>query len=195
MDGRFPFENGRLCSWPLGAAIYECNPSCSCAETCRNRLVQRGIQIRLEVRKTLDKGWGLFTLDAIPVGSFVCEYVGEVVTTQVAEERGERYDRMGCSHLFDLDPQGADSCEYSVDATVKGNVARFINHSCEPNLQNFQVWIECLDVRLPRIGFFASREILPLEELTFDYKYDLSVKKTHKLRCYCGARSCRRFLC
>ena len=97
-------------------------------------------------------------MDAIPEGSFVLEYVGEIVTNQEAERRGRMYDSVGCSHLFDLDmdTDAGDSCFFrlygppclpaiaphvmwpSIDATKMGNSSRFINHSCDPNLQNYQ---------------------------------------------------------
>jgi SET domain-containing protein len=81
---------------------------------------------------------------------------------------------------------------FTVDANNKGNVARFLNHSCDPNLQNYQVWIEHQDKRLPRIAFFATRDIADGEELTFDYKYKLTGKGS--IKCNCGASNCRGWL-
>ena len=50
----------------------------------------------------------------------------------------------------------------------------FINEclflQCDPNLQVYNVFIDNLDERLPRIAFFATRSIKAGEELTFDYK-------------------------
>ena len=50
-----------------------------------------------------------------------------------------------------------------------GNVSHFVNHSCNPNLVVYCVWINTLDPRLPRICLFANRKIAKGEELTFDY--------------------------
>jgi len=74
-----------------------------------------------------------------------------------------------------------------------GNCSRFVNHSCDPNMQNYQVWIENLDRRLPRIAFFARRDIKPGEELVFDYKYETGAAK-QRLLCYCGAANCRKYM-
>lgn len=78
--------------------IFECNEACSCnAITCRNRVVQKGLQQRFQLYKTDAKGWGVKTLRFIPRGSYVCEYVGEILTDVMADQREDD------SYLFDLD--------------------------------------------------------------------------------------------
>uniref|UniRef100_A0A8C3UWR3 Histone-lysine N-methyltransferase n=1 Tax=Catharus ustulatus TaxID=91951 RepID=A0A8C3UWR3_CATUS len=138
-----------------GAAIYECNSRCRCGEECPNRVVQRGIRYDL-----------LRTLQRIRKNSFVMEYVGEIITSEEAERRGQVYDRQGATYLFDLDYV---EDVYTVDAAHYGNISHFVNHSCDPNLQVYNVFIENLDQRLPRIALFATRPIRAGEELTFDY--------------------------
>lgn len=77
--------------------LFECNDLCSCnAITCRNRLVQRGLTQRFQVYKTATKGWGVKTLRAIPKGSYVCEYVGEILTDAEVDEKDDD------SYVFDL---------------------------------------------------------------------------------------------
>lgn len=139
-----------------GMPLYECNSACNCSSTCRNRVVQRGISKQLQVFKTKSKGWAVRALEHIPAGAFVCEYVGEVITTDEAERRGLEYDRGGFSTLFDLDAAGGD-CEYTIDATYKCGVARFLNHSCAPNLHQFSVWVDTVSLALPRIAFFGTK--------------------------------------
>ena len=56
------------------------------------------------------------------------EYVGEILTSEDAETRGKKYDKMGQTYLFDLD-YNEDDCLYTIDAYRFGNVAHFINHS------------------------------------------------------------------
>lgn len=71
---------------------------CSCHTlTCNNRVVQRGVTHRFQLFKTASKGWGIRTLKAIPKGTYVCEYVGEVISDQEADRREDD------SYLFDLD--------------------------------------------------------------------------------------------
>ena len=69
-------------------SIYECNKWCKCSPRCTNRVVQKGIQHRLQVFHTgkPELRWGLRTLDDIPKGDFVCIYIGHIYTEQVAEE-------------------------------------------------------------------------------------------------------------
>ena len=46
-----------------------------------------------------------------------------------------------------------------VDAAFYGNLSHFINHSCDPNLSIFNVYINCLDPNLPQLCLFARRLI------------------------------------
>lgn len=94
------------------------------------------------------------------------EYVGEIITSEEAERRGQIYDRQGATYLLDLDYL---EDVYTLDAAYYGNISHFVNHSCDPNLQVYNVFIDNLDERLPRIAFFATRTIRAGEELTFDY--------------------------
>ena len=179
---------------PLGTPIFECNAACMCRGDCPNRIVQRGLSAPIEVFKTRYKGWAVRATALIPAGSFVVEYTGEVITTDEAERRGETYDALGFSTLFDLDAastRNGTDCEYTIDATYKCGVARFLNHSCDPNLRQFSVWVDNVSLSLPRIAFFAIRDIAPGEELTFDYKY---AEGGRNLACHCGAKNCRKWL-
>lgn len=59
--------------------IFECNSFCRCSYKCPNRVVQNGIAFRLQIQKTLRKGWGVITLDDIPNGGFICTYTAELL--------------------------------------------------------------------------------------------------------------------
>ena len=111
-------------SYVFGNPNFECNAACTCGDACGNRVVQRGISKRLEVFKTKHKGWAVRALEPIPQGSFVVEYIGEVITTDEAERRGVEYDKSGFSTLFDLDAVGDAACEFTIDATYRCGVAR-----------------------------------------------------------------------
>jgi len=139
------FVNGKLCL-DLGRPIYECNKLCQCDETCANRIVQKGRQIELCIFRTEDsRGWGVKAVTKIKKNTFVTEYVGEIIRKDAADQRGD------ASYMFTLD--FIDLPLYVVDAKYYGNVARFINHSCEPNLSVFGAWIEHLEASLPRLHF------------------------------------------
>ncbi|KAL7583425.1 hypothetical protein Lser_V15G41858 [Lactuca serriola] len=182
--------------------IRECWLKCGCNKQCGNRVVQRGIQRKLQVFMTPGgKGWGLRTLEDLPKGAFVCEYVGEVLTN------AELYDRVQKSsnkdeHAYpvNLDADWAAESELKdeealcLDATYYGNVARFINHRCwDPTLVEIPVEVENPDHHYYHLAFFTTRKVKALEELTWDYGIDFD-DETHPVkafRCRCGSRFCR----
>lgn len=78
--------------------LFECNPACDCNRiTCNNRVIQHGLTQRFQLFRTKGKGWGLRTLRHIPKGTYVCEYVGEIISDSEADHREDD------SYLFDLD--------------------------------------------------------------------------------------------
>ncbi|XP_054140261.1 histone-lysine N-methyltransferase EHMT1-like isoform X1 [Melozone crissalis] len=139
--------------------IFECNHACSCWRTCRNRVVQNGLRTRLQLYRTQKMGWGVRTMQDIPLGTFVCEYVGELISDSEADVREED------SYLFDLDNK--DGEVYCIDARFYGNISRFINHLCEPNLIPVRVFMSHQDLRFPRIAFFSTRHIEAGEEIGY----------------------------
>ncbi|XP_075190098.1 histone-lysine N-methyltransferase SUV39H1-like [Anomaloglossus baeobatrachus] len=119
-------EEGQVKIKP-GFPIYECNSLCRCGPSCPNRVVQRGIQYKFCIFRTADgRGWGVRTLEKIRKNSFVMEYVGEIISSDEAERRGQIYDRQGATYLFDLDYV---EDVYTVDAERYGNISHFVNHS------------------------------------------------------------------
>ncbi|RDX65859.1 Histone-lysine N-methyltransferase, H3 lysine-9 specific SUVH6, partial [Mucuna pruriens] len=210
--GEIPFNHNEAIvqAKPL---VYECGPTCKCPSTCHNRVSQLGIKFQLEIFKTSKRGWGVRSLNSIPSGSFICEYIGELLEDKEAEQRtgndeylfdiGNNYSN---STLWDglstLMPDAqTSSCEvvkdggFTIDAAGFGNVGRFINHSCSPNLYAQNVLYDHHDTRMPHIMFFAAENIPPLQELTYDYNYALdqvrdsdgNIKKKY---CYCGSLEC-----
>ncbi|RYQ80435.1 hypothetical protein Ahy_Scaffold1g106850 isoform B [Arachis hypogaea] len=185
MRGRFPYdENGRIIL-EEGYLVYECNRRCRCNKSCPNRILQNGV-----------RGWGVRAGEAILRGTFVCEYIGEVLDVQEAHNRRKRYGTEHCSYFYDIDDHVNDmsrliegQAHYIIDATKYGNVSRFINHSCSPNLVNHQVLVESMDCERAHIGLYASRDIALGEELTHDYHYKLV--SGEGTPCLCGASKCR----
>ncbi|CAN9513636.1 unnamed protein product [Ophioblennius macclurei] len=85
----------------LPTGIYECNKMCKCcAQMCTNRLVQHGLQVRLQLFKTQNKGWGIRCLDDVAKGSFVCIYAGKILTDDFADKEGLE---MGDEYFANLD--------------------------------------------------------------------------------------------
>ncbi|KAK4416270.1 Histone-lysine N-methyltransferase SUVR5 [Sesamum alatum] len=196
MHGRFPYdERGRIIL-EEGYLVYECNQRCCCSRGCRNRVLQNGVQVKLEIFKTERKGWAVRAREAILRGTFVCEYIGEVIDEKEANERRNRYGKEGCGYFYEIDAHINDMSRliegqvpYVIDATNYGNVSRYINHSCSANLVNHQVLVESMDGQLAHIGFYASRDIALGEELTYDFRYKLLPGEG--CPCLCGAPSCR----
>ena len=91
---------------------------------------------------------------------------------------------------------GNEDIGYTIDAKCMGNVARFINHSCSPNLFAQNVLYDSDDLRFPHVMLFAMENIPPMRELTYDYNYtvgqvlDASGNIKSKA-CYCGASDCK----
>ncbi|XP_052443766.1 histone-lysine N-methyltransferase EHMT1 isoform X9 [Carassius gibelio] len=163
--------------------IFECNHACSCCRTCKNRVVQNGLRIRLQLFRTQMMGWGVKTLQDIPQGTFVCEYVGEIISDAEADVREND------SYLFSLDSKMGDM--YCVDARFYGNISRFINHHCEPNLFPCRVFTSHQDLRFPHIAFFACKNISAGDELGFDYGDHFWDVKGKLFSCQCGSSKCK----
>ncbi|XP_077051343.1 histone-lysine N-methyltransferase SETDB1-A isoform X2 [Siphateles boraxobius] len=315
----------------LPTGVYECNPLCRCdPRMCSNRLVQHGLQLRLELFMTQHKGWGIRCRDDVAKGTFVCVFTGKIVNedkvnedetvsgndylanldfiegveklkegyeseaycsdTEVesnkktitmktgplwkntlyqedsssSEEREEpmelvtdQEDMEVCEslgatllshkpHEASKDAQkkvtkqiredgqetsgpkrcfaikssqrrvkplettdtqkektktalsanntrrlfnGEETC-YIIDARQEGNLGRYINHSCSPNLFVQNVFVDTHDLRFPWVGFFASKRIKAGTELTWDYNYEVGSVEGKVLLCCCGSLRC-----
>ena len=149
--------------------ILECGDDCSCKmNSCSNRVVQKGVTAKFGVCYFEGKGFGLKILENLQRCSFVCEYAGEIVDRAEAKKRLQVTDSSGLSnyliclreHVFN-----GDICTF-VDPCCVGNLGRFINHSCDPNLIMLPVRI---NHSIPRLALFSRKDLKVGEELTFDY--------------------------
>uniref|UniRef100_A0A667X656 [histone H3]-lysine(4) N-trimethyltransferase n=1 Tax=Myripristis murdjan TaxID=586833 RepID=A0A667X656_9TELE len=338
----------------LPTGIYECNKQCKCCvQMCTNRLVQHGLQVRLQLFKTQNKGWGIRCLDDVAKGSFVCIYAGKILTDDFADKEGlemgdeyfanldhiesvenfkegyeseahcsdsegsgvdvndeddkdsksddesdssddtfvkdsyytsssvwrsyttrgqakgnkegelvagsisgefskrltvsvhyasilygQKYWETPLNHSFSLIATGVtkrqvavkstrgialksshslmvktgtpgpggggdnapkntrqffdgeESC-YIIDAKLEGNLGRYLNHSCSPNLFVQNVFVDTHDLRFPWVAFFASKRIRAGTELTWDYNYEVGSVEGKELLCCCGSTECR----
>lgn len=153
--------------------ISECNCTCPCGIDCGNRVVQRGMKVKLGVFWTGLKGWGVRTFEAIPSGTFLFEYVGEVCSNAELITRDNQPPFHGI-YTLDLNADWrteaavTDTEALCIEGMSYGNVARFVNHRCEDaNLIDFPVRIESADPHIYHVAFFAKRPIYALEELTW----------------------------
>ncbi|KAK0417434.1 hypothetical protein QR680_013007 [Steinernema hermaphroditum] len=128
-------------------------------------------------------GWGLYAMETIAADEMIVEYVGELIRPAIADEREKHYEKrgIGSSYLFRIDRDSV------IDATKKGNFARFINHSCQPNCYARVVTLE----GEKRIVIYSKTQINKGDEITYDYKFPI---EEEKIECLCGAPQCRRFL-
>jgi len=254
------YSNRRLQDVVL-TGIYECNKTCSCSKTCLNRVVQFPIRSRLQIFKTENRGWGLRTLDDLPQGAFICNYVGNLYAgeegnkqgtafgdayfadldmIEVVEGRKEGYESDVSDEGFDEDTrskssddratelrevthekskkkeqkteepkkiENAESGEqkhksarkyfgpeediYIMDAMTHGNIGRYLNHSCDPNVFVQNVFVNNHDLRFPNIAFFTFKFVPAGTELCWNYNYEVGTVENKQIVCNCGANTCK----
>ncbi|XP_077154204.1 histone-lysine N-methyltransferase SETDB2 isoform X2 [Ranitomeya variabilis] len=329
---------------PVPTGLYECNVSCECdRKVCQNRVVQHGLQVRLQVFNTKGKGWGVRCLDDLDKGTFVCIYAGRVIMKTVGINTGQETTKQthtkkttticagtkrgvsfsdseisshpsvsSITQKFRLTPlrgfsqtetkrkslgqvnegklnytsmkrpktktsilqkrrrqlieQGTVTvqhssdeelftppaspkrlppgpCEddddtvkgvcapmgnsvlnneagyvsdessssaqsgpeeksdppesktgeniYLLDASTEGNVGRFFNHSCSPNLFVQHVFVETHSKNFPWVAFFTKSFIKAGTELTWEYNYDIGNVPETEIYCLCGHKKCK----
>ncbi|XWS65266.1 hypothetical protein CRYUN_Cryun05aG0078800 [Craigia yunnanensis] len=199
--GYLPYTaNGVLVSQK--ALIHECGSSCKCPPNCKNRVSQTGLKVGLEVFKTKDKGWGLRSWDPIRSGAFICEYAGEAIDISRAEEFGDENDDDYIFYATRTNQPGEVMLGVSnetpkvpfpliVSAKDGGNVARFMNYSCSPNVFWQPVLRENNRESDLHIVFYAVRHIPPMKELTYGYGFVPPDKANQrKKKCLCGSAKC-----
>lgn len=291
--------------------IYECNSRCSCQVSCLNRVVQFPVRQKLQLFKTAKRGWGVRTLSDMPKGTFICVYVGKMLTETEANEDGildgaddyyanldfietveeikEGYesgvedieaetpspkepsevDEVGSNvqsgrkrksdrleqdsdYVCSSKPKSKSNIEtrpksknknkiiviedgdesddstdslnrrpktyepkasdfllskfntksmrdyysvdesvYVMDAKITGNIGRYLNHSCDPNVFVQNVFVDTHDPRFPWISFFSGKNIKAGMELTWDYNYEVGSVAGKMKYCYCRSSNCR----
>ncbi|XP_038219825.1 histone-lysine N-methyltransferase eggless [Zerene cesonia] len=310
---------------PLPSGIYECNSRCKCKSTCLNRVAQHPLQLKLQVFKTMNRGWGIRALNDVPKGAFLCIYAGNLLTDatanldglnegdeylaeldyiEVVEQMKEGYEEDIPESIKQLDKKesdktsdesetaesstseeeksaekddddefvpayigsgvmkfnkrlrkrtknneekekedteaekekekkssddcitisddedvrepsrftaaagmggseflskyksvrtlfGEDEACYIMDAKVQGNIGRYLNHSCCPNVFVQNVFVDTHDPRFPWVAFFALTHIRAGRELTWNYNYDVGSVPGKVLYCHCGEPNCR----
>ncbi|ENN73813.1 hypothetical protein YQE_09591, partial [Dendroctonus ponderosae] len=198
--GRNPLLELPLAINPTGAARAE--PPCSGL-----RLLQQFVHSKSSQYKKMKQEWrnnvylgrskiqglGLYAARDLEKHTMVIEYIGEVIRTELSECREKQYEAKNRGiYMFRLDDDRV------VDATLSGGLARYINHSCNPNCVAETVEID----RDLKIIIFSKRRIQRGEEvsgtsggkkLAYDYKFDIEDDQ-NKISCMCGAPNCRKWM-
>ncbi|HEX9788289.1 MAG TPA: SET domain-containing protein-lysine N-methyltransferase [Candidatus Binatia bacterium] len=140
------------------------------------------LQRRFAVRYSPIHGRGVFALRFISKGTRILEYKGELISDAEADRRYSKiHEHSPHTMLFSVDDG------LVIDATRRGNSARWINHSCAPNCE--------IEEEKHRVFIEARRDIRPGEELAYDYNLQIGERHTKAAKrehaCFCGARRCR----
>ncbi|HXS29157.1 MAG TPA: SET domain-containing protein-lysine N-methyltransferase [Steroidobacteraceae bacterium] len=135
-----------------------------------------------KVRRSRVHGRGVFAVRRIRKGTRIVEYLGERISHRVADRRYEDHDESdNHTFLFSVDSG------LVIDAGVDGNDARYINHSCEPNCESV--------IERRRVFIDAIRDIVPGEELSYDYQIGRERGDPPNIdeiyACRCGSKECR----
>jgi uncharacterized protein len=120
------------------------------------------LSFKLQVRRART-GRGVFTHEPILRGSCIIEYTGRELSKKEQERNGRYFFWTGRGTM--------------IDGNIKGNTARFINHSCRPNCE--------IDIRKQRVYVFAKRNIRAGEELTYDYDTEYFEEYIKPRGCLC----------
>ena len=160
-----------------------CNVSHICSGDCGNRQFQKRHYVKVKPFIEGNMGWGLKTVDSVKKGTLVIEYLGEVIDEEEMNAR-MHYQRTFTPRDHDFYIMELENGLY-VDGKRKGNLSRFINHSCNPNCELVRWNVKG---RI-RIGIFALKDIDSGEPLSYDYQFD--TKEANAFKCHCGASNCR----
>jgi len=143
---------------------------------------------KIQARKSTIHGNGVFALAPLRKGERVIEYRGLRRTHAEVDADDAGDVESGHTFLFTLND------DYVIDANHKGNDARWINHSCEPNCEAVIAEAEGGDRTADKVFIEAIRDIKPGEELTYNYGITLAERHTPRLKkiweCRCGSRKC-----
>ena len=157
--------------------------NCNCGTSCGNRRVTNREFAKCRPKREEGRGWGVVAVNPIKEGDLVQEYVGEIISE--AEKR-KRLDDWARDHPNDPNFYIMHlQTGWYIDAREKGNLSRFINHSCDPNCKIIPINV----AGHIRMAIFASKKIRPGEFLSYDYRFD--TKDGDKFQCRCGAKNCR----
>ena len=182
-EGEEGWEKFKCCndlSCVLFACQEECRSNCPAGEYCGNKRIQRRQWKQVEVIPAGKKGKGLIVKEDTKKGELISEYVGRAVNKHFLNRLFRRYANERKLYIMALDTN------IYLDARKKGGLARYINHSCEPNCV-----VERWKVRgILRAAIVAIKDIPAGTELSFDYQWERKRGRA-PTKCHCNAPKCR----
>ena len=143
---------------------------------------------KVAARKSRIHGNGVFAVAALSNGERIIQYKGRLRTHAEVDADDTGDVESGHTFLFTL------SDDYVLDANYEGNIARWINHSCNPNCEAVIEEAEGDDRSKDKVFIEAKRAIKPGQELTYNYGITLGERHTPRLKkiweCRCGSKNC-----
>lgn len=159
----------------------------------------------LVIERSPIQGLGVFSKSFILVNKPLLAYYGVIIGPHVADNLEFLYDTLGLGcYFFKLSPS------LIIDATLGGSVARFVNHSCDPNCvaksmcsakkllnrstKRLSTCTSNCDPNCSIVVIYSKRHIKPREELTYDYKFKIECDPSRRIPCGCRSLNCRQFM-
>ena len=140
-----------------------------------------------EIKESNIHNKGAFAKKFIKKGTLVSEYYGELISKEEADRRltlneklMKKNKNIAYTYIFELDDKT------DLDGNIPNNNAKFINHSCEPNLR--------FDIKKHRVFFYAIKDINKGEELSYNYDFSFD-EDTFNHKCQCGKKKCVGYIC
>ena len=125
---------------------------------------------------------GLFAKTDIEKGSRIIEYRGLKITKAQSDKiadvhiaANQKKGTIGAVYIFTLNER------YDINGKVSWNLAKYINHSCDPNCE--------VDVIKGKIWIIATQDIKKGDELSYDYGFGYD-KDFRQFPCKCGSKNC-----
>merc|ERR1719339_155412 len=177
-------EEGCLEDCENRARRVECRQEyCRAGEGCQNMAVTNGLGERVTTKQGR-----LVAMEAVPAGSFLAQFTGEVLAKEELENRMANLYQMGQPlYLLPLAQTAV------VDATKKGSIARLGVHSCNPSAEVKPWLVEIGGVEQQVLVMYSLKPLSAGDPITYDFSPQLELLKTSK-PCTCGANNCRRIL-
>lgn len=164
--------------------FIECDSNCQCGKYCLNQQFKKYKKVNLGIIQTHNRGRCVIALQFIKKNTLVCEFIGEIIDIKEFNRRLKMQKNYKNNYYYVILEDNEE--DLIIDSTYKGNIARFINHSCDPNCE-LQTWI--VDGE-KRVGFFAIKDIEKYTEITYNYNF-IAYDKNAIRKCFCGSKNCK----